>query len=246
MSKSTLIIYNSSTGFTEKYADMLKSELGAAAQTVPLKKFKPKMLKDFDRAVFMAHVYSNAIDGFKTVVKHAELFASKYACVVAVGMAADTAAHYHALEQANVPYKLKGIPLFFARGGFDAEKLTGKSKFMIKLMKMQLKGAASRSPEEMAMLNFLEAKSDKCDAKYLKPVLEYLETGVFTPPEKEEEYADNPYWVDLTEFMPKFSGVDFEPAQSSAAGRENSVEEGGADSAAEPREDAFSGGSMKE
>lgn len=200
---NTLIIYNSATGYTQRYAELLQGKIGDA-NTVPLKKFKTKMLNDCDRVVFMARVVNNTIDGFKTVVKNAEKFAQKYACVVAVGMSPPTAQLYHAVESANIPYKLKGIPLFNVQGGFDAEKLTGKNKLMIKFMRMQLLSAKSRTREDMAMLGFLDAKTDKCSEEQLDGVLKFIESGIFNPPPApEDDDVSGEFWMPLDEFMPK-------------------------------------------
>lgn len=193
----TLIIYNSVTGYTEKYATALKERLGEGADTVTLKKFKAKTLVPYDRAVFMSRVINNEVTGFKTVVKNAGLFAEKYACIVAVGMCEPGAAQYHNLEQANIPYLLKGIPFFVLRGGFDASRLTGKDRFMIKFLRSRLEKAPSRTREEMAALNFLSKTMDKTDFDSLAPIEEYLASGIFTPPEKTDESA--PYW--MSEFV---------------------------------------------
>ena len=199
----TAIVYKSVSGFTEKYAFLLKERLKDDEVTlIPLDKFKPKMLDDCDRTVFMSRVINGAIDDFKTVVKRAELFASKDAVIVAVGMTKPTDEHYHVIERANIPYKLKGIPLFVVRGGFDADKLKGKDKLMINMMKSRLMKAQSRTPEEMAMLNFLDAKTDKVESSQLDALVEYLDSGVFNPPQIETEFPQSEYWVDLDEFMP--------------------------------------------
>lgn len=216
----TLIIYNSLTGFTEKYALALGERLGENAEVVPLKKFKVKMLDGCDKAVFMSRVVNNAIAGFKTVVKYAKKFAEKYTAIVAVGMAEPNAAQYHALEEANIPYLLKGIPLFVLRGGFDAEKLKGKDKLMIKFTCSRLEKAPSRTREEMALLNFFAAKTDKSDLSTLAPIEEYLSSGIFTPPEKTDEQP--PFWMNYEEFMEEEE--ESEPEEVAPVGDKNQCE----------------------
>ena len=202
----TLILYNTVSGYTQRYAEMLKERLSEDAVTLmPLKQFKPKALDPFDRVVLMSRVTNDTISGFKTVVKHAELFAEKYACIVAVGMAKPTAAQYRVIENANIPYKLKGIPLFVVRGGFDAQKLKGGDKLIIKMTVSRLMKAQSRSPEEMAMLNFLNAKTDKVNSQNLQPVEQYLKSGIFQPPETADDDSAAEPWIDLEDYMPKSS-----------------------------------------
>lgn len=202
----TLILYNTVSGYTQRYAEMLKERLSEDDVTLmPLKQFKPKALDPFDRVVFMSRVTNDTISGFKTVVKHAELFAGKYACIVAVGMAKPTAAQYRVIENANIPYKLKGIPLFVVRGGFDAQKLKGGDKLIIKMTVSRLMKAQSRSPEEMAMLNFLNAKTDKVDSQNLQAVEQYLKSGIFQPPEPTDGDEAAEPWIDLEDYMPKSS-----------------------------------------
>ena len=202
----TLILYNTVSGYTQRYAEMLKERLSEDAVTLmPLKQFKPKALDPFDRVVFMSRVTNDTISGFKTEVKHAELFAEKYACIVAVGMAKPTAAQYRVIENANIPYKLKGIPLFVVRGGFDAQKLKGGDKLIIKMTVSRLMKAQSRSPEEMAMLNFLNAKTDKVNSQNLQPVEQYLKSGIFQPPETADDDSAAEPWIDLEDYMPKSS-----------------------------------------
>ena len=193
----TLIIYNSLTGFTEKYALNLKEKLGEGATTVPLKKFKAKMLDDCDKVIFMSRVVNNVITGFKTVIKYANKFAEKYTAIVAVGLAEPNAAQYYALEDANIPYLLKGIPLFVLRGGFAASRLKGKDKLMIKFICSRLEKAPSRTREEMALLKLCATGTDKTDIGALAPVEEYISSGLFFPPEKTDEKPS--FWTSCEE-----------------------------------------------
>lgn len=195
----TLIIYNTMSGYTLKYAQWLSEELGDCT-LVPYKKFKVKMLEECDRVVFAARVANNTIVGFKTLTKYAEKFAAKYVSVLAVALTEPSAAFYHALEEANVPYILKGIPLFCVRGGFDADKLDAVTKLGAKITISRLMKASNRSPYEIALLNFYSVKSDFSGKEQLAPMLKYLESGVFTPPPKDENEKVKSV---LADFLPK-------------------------------------------
>ena len=65
--------------------------------------------------------------------------------------------------------------------------------------------AQSRSPEEMAMLNFLNAKTDKVNSQNLQPVEQYLKSGIFQPPETADDDSAAEPWIDLEDYMPKSS-----------------------------------------
>ena len=69
----------------------------------------------------------------------------------------------------------------------------------------RLMKAQSRSPEEMAMLNFLNAKTDKVNSQNLQPVEQYLKSGIFQPPETADDDSAAEPWIDLEDYMPKSS-----------------------------------------
>ena len=73
---------------------------------------------------------------------------------------------------------------------------------MINMMKTRLVKSPSRTPEEMAMLNFLAAKTDKVDASQLDGLIGYLDSGVFNPPPADTEFPQSEYWADLEDYMP--------------------------------------------
>lgn len=113
------VIYESDTGFTERYAKMLSEKLNIPAYTIPQAK---KAVEKGAEVIFMGWVFANRISGLDKAKKQWNVIAA-----AAVGMNPKTEKNTEIVREAN---KLE-IPLFYLWGGLDNNKLKGINKMML-------------------------------------------------------------------------------------------------------------------
>ena len=112
------IVYNSNSGHTKEYAEMLGSIL--KIESISLKDYK----KDDEPIIFMGWVFGSMIMGLNKVMD------SKKICVCAVGMSKESKENTDNIIKVN-NYDGK---LFYLRGGVDYKKLKGIKKMMLKMV----------------------------------------------------------------------------------------------------------------
>lgn len=120
------IIYESNTGFTERYAKLLSSKLDIPAYTIAEGK---KAVDKGAEVIFMGWVFANKINGLDKAKKQWSVIAA-----AAVGMNPKTDENTEIVRKAN---KLE-IPLFYLWGGLDNTKLKGINKIMLGIVRDSL------------------------------------------------------------------------------------------------------------
>ncbi|MBQ9947413.1 MAG: flavodoxin domain-containing protein [Oscillospiraceae bacterium] len=113
------IVYESNTGFTERYAKILSKKIGVPAYTLSEAK---KSVQKGEEIIFMGWVFANKISGLDKAKKQWNIIAA-----AAVGMNPKTDKNTEIVREAN---KLE-IPLFYLWGGLDNNKLKGINKMML-------------------------------------------------------------------------------------------------------------------
>lgn len=116
------IIYQSKTGFTERYAKALSEKTGIPAYTLKAAK---KSVEKGAEIVYLGWVFANKITDFKKAQKRWNI-----AAVGAVGMNPQCEANTQLIGQANNPQ----CPLFYLRGGLDASRLKPMQKWTLDMV----------------------------------------------------------------------------------------------------------------
>ncbi len=120
------IVYESNTGFAERYAKTLAEKTGAEA--VPFARAKKSVAKGSE-VVFIGWVFANKISSFD---KAAKLW--NIAAVAAVGMNPPSDKNDEILKEANKPQ----CPFFYLPGGLDLGKLKGMHRMMLDMVRKSL------------------------------------------------------------------------------------------------------------
>ncbi|MBQ7250478.1 MAG: hypothetical protein IJS37_03950 [Bacilli bacterium] len=123
----TLIIYQSKTGNTEKYAKDIAKAVNA--DVIPFKKFKEKMIKDYDTIVFGGRVIGNRIQKIDEFLRHYEAMEGKNVILFSVGMSIVTKETRLNMISSNL-LDMYHVRYYQLRGSFDYAKLGGLEKFM--------------------------------------------------------------------------------------------------------------------
>lgn len=124
----TLILYHSKTGSTQKYAEDIASAV--KCDVLPFKKFKKKMIDEYDTIVFGSRVIGTRIQKLDDFLAMYDLMKEKNVIVFAVGMSLVTKETRLNLISGNL-LDLYHIRFYQLRGSFDFSKLSFLEKTLM-------------------------------------------------------------------------------------------------------------------
>ena len=155
------IVYTSQTGFTARYAALLAERTGLPCR--PLK--EAAALPRGTAVIYLGWLCAGGIKGLKGARRR-----FRTAAVCAVGMAAE-------VEEAKLrrDNRLEGVPLFYLRGGYAPEKLTGFYRAMMAPMARLVSRAPAETEADRAMRDAFRDGGDGVSPERLAPVLAWLD-----------------------------------------------------------------------
>ena len=160
----TLIIYHSKTGNTQKYAEDIAEALKCEA--IPLKKFKKKMIDEYDTIIFGSRVIGSRIQNLDKILIHYEDMKEKNIIIFAVGMSLVSKQSRSDLIMANL-LDMYHVRFYQLRGSFDYAKLPFFEKL---LMNNSLRAIANDPDASVDQKMLLDIKD--------RPITCYDEDGV--------------------------------------------------------------------
>lgn len=162
------IVYESYTGHTKEYAELLSKEL--ALPCYELKSAKGIVEKNAE-VIFLGWLMAGTIKGYK---KAKAYFDIKALC--AVGMSGTESQLKDIIKTNKIPTDLKVVLL---QGGFEIEKLRGIYKLMMNTMKKTVGKALAdkkdRTDEENEMLDLLINGGNRVSLENLRSVIDWYE-----------------------------------------------------------------------
>lgn len=161
-----LVIYNSKTGFTKRYAEWLAEEI--PCEVLPYDKRDTVKLDDYDAVVFGGWFHAGTIMGFKWFKEQLPKLAGKAVAVFATGATpADTPEAREAI--ANKP--AGDLPFFYFQGGLNYEDMGAGDKLLMAMFRKMVK--KMKGPEH-EMTNMLGQSYDISSKDALAPLVEWL------------------------------------------------------------------------
>jgi hypothetical protein len=161
------IVYESNSGYTRKYAELLANKAGLPAYE---KREAGKHLKKGDEIIYMGWMLAGAVKGYKSAGKR---YSVKALCGVGMGRLTPKV-----VQEITEKYHISDIKLFYLQGGFDMNKLHGIYKFMMKTMSKSvgesIEKKETKTEEELEMLDMMQNSRDCVKEENLKPILEWL------------------------------------------------------------------------
>ena len=140
----TLVIYESQTGCTKRYAEDIAKAV--QADVIPLKKFKAKMIKDYDVIVFGGWVRGTQIMGLNDFLADYDAMEGKDVIVFSSGMSIATPEMRKNLISSNI-LDLYHVRYYAFQGGFDFSKLNFKNKFLFNTAIRQIENDPNATPD---------------------------------------------------------------------------------------------------
>lgn len=161
------IVYESKTGFTKRYAEMLAKDTGL---DIYERKEANKLLQKNEDIIYLGWIGAGSISGY---TKASKRYSVKILC--GVGMASPSEKVVADLEKR---YNSKDMKIFYLQGGFDINKLTGFYKVMMNAMAKTVSKALgkkeNKTEEEEIMLEMFKNGGDYVKEENLAPILQLL------------------------------------------------------------------------
>lgn len=169
----TIVIYNSQTGFTKRYAEWIAEAAGA--DCLALAEAKKKNLAEYEAIVFGGWACAGGISKLAWFKSNMDKWTDKRLVVFCVGGSPiENPEIMPALKQNFKESELKRVNIFYCPGGFCYEKMSASSKLMMKMFVKALRAKKNKTEAEQEMVKMISTSYDISDKKYVEPILECL------------------------------------------------------------------------
>lgn len=170
----TIVIYNSQTGFTKRYAQWIAEKTGA--DCVELSEAKKRSMDAYEAIIFGGWACAGGISKLRWFKGNMDQWAGKKLIVFCVGGSPiNSPSVESALKNNFSEAEFKKVNVFYCPGGFCYEKMSASSRLMMKLFLKTLKVKKDKTEEEREMIKMISASYDISDPKYIEPILKCLE-----------------------------------------------------------------------
>ena len=163
----TMVIYQSKTGFTKKYATWIAQELSCEAKE--LKTVSNKEVEECDMVIFGGWIMAGTINGLDKIRN----LHSKKLVVFGVGAMPN---HEEYSEKIKIQNHLEETPFFYFQGGLAFEKMGFFSKMMLKMVSKSLNKKENKTAEEQEMVKLFAGSFDHADIDSIKPLTQIVDT----------------------------------------------------------------------
>lgn len=169
----TVVIYNSQTGFTKRYAEWIAED--ANADCMELAEAKKKNMADYDAIIFGGWACAGGISKLGWFKSNVDKWSGKKLIAFCVGGSPiENPEIEQALRQNFNDTEWEKVNVFYCPGGFNYEKMSTTSKVMMKMFIKALKAKKDKTEEDEMMINMISSSYDISDRKYIQPILECL------------------------------------------------------------------------
>ena len=171
--KKTIVIYNSQTGFTKRYAEWISEATGA--DCLELSDAKKKDLAAYEAIIFGGWACAGSISKLSWFKNNIDKWTDKKLIAFCVGASPiENPEIEPALKQNFTESELEKVSIFYCPGGFNYEKMSTPSKLAMKMFIKALKAKKDKTETEQEMVKMISSSYDISDKKYIEPILECL------------------------------------------------------------------------
>lgn len=168
----TIVIYNSKTGFTKRYAEWIAEAAGA--DCMPLPEAKKKDLTEYEAIVFGSWACAGSIKDVDWFTENMDRWKGKKLIVFCVGASPVTPDIEKSLAQNFNAPKLERADVFYCPGGLNYEKMSASSRLMMRMFVKMIKAKKNKSATEEEMARVMSSSYDIADKRYIEPILTCL------------------------------------------------------------------------
>ena len=167
----TLVLYQSYSGFTAKYATWIAEELNASL--LPISKAAKAAVAAYDTIIFGGSLHMTGISGAKFFKTFLPTLSGKRIIVFAVGASPPLEGIPQKILDRNFSAEEQCLfKFFYFRGGFNFQKLDFPNKVLMGLLKLKLQRKKNRTAEEQGMLDAYKVPIDATNKEAIRPLLE--------------------------------------------------------------------------
>lgn len=173
MKNNIIVLYNSWTGFTRRYADLIGKKLDCPV--CPLTD-APSDLSPYTVVVFGSRLHAGNLDGWKKARKLLAQRGVRQLVLFATGaMPNEAQAQIQKVWVQNLtPEEQKTIPHFYLQAGLCYEKMGGADRALMKFAAWAMTRKKSKTPEDEAFQAAIRGSYDIFDAKYINPLVDCI------------------------------------------------------------------------
>lgn len=168
----TIVVYQSSTGFTKKYAQWISEELSCDLADY---EDASKKIGDYDVIIYGGGIMAGKVSGFGKLKKN-PLLSGKKLVLFATGATNRNASEIiNNIRNNNLsPQEQESIPFYFFESGINYETMGFVSKTLLKSMCKSLQKKTNRTDEETGMMYALMKSNDHSDKALIQPLITYV------------------------------------------------------------------------
>ena len=160
---STIVVYQSETGFTKKYAEWIAEALDCEA--VPFKKVNETKLKDYDKVIYGGWLMGGAIVGVEKI----KAMNLKDVVVFATGA---SPAMEELVQAIRVQNHLEDVPFFYFESGINYEKMGFMKRSMLKMVRKNIMKKPDKTESDKFMEKALEKSYDNTKKEAIAELVE--------------------------------------------------------------------------
>lgn len=166
-----LIVYKTTSGFTETYAGWIAEELNA--NCIPLKDLRKT--EGYDLLIYGGCLHAVGINGYTAFKSHLSPKDYGRLIILAVGASPPKPEIEDEIRRANLAApEEKDLPLFYFQGGFDFNKLNFITKIIMTAFRWKLAARKDKTDEVKGMLSAYRKPLDATDRKNIEGMLTFI------------------------------------------------------------------------
>lgn len=169
----TIVIYNSQTGFTKRYAQWIAEK--ATAECIEYSKAKKINFDSYEAIIFGGWAVAGSISKLKWFKQNISKWKDKKLVVFCVGASPIENPEIEATLPKNfTEEELKQVRWFYCPGGLDYEKMPATSKVAMKMFVKMLNSKKNKTEDDLEQIRMVSSSYDISDVKYIEPIIQYL------------------------------------------------------------------------
>lgn len=160
-----IVIYQSGTGFTAKYAEWIAQELGCEAKE--FKKVKTSDLTEYDVVIYGGYIMANMVFGYDKI----KALNLRKVVVFGVGMSLASEEYTKKIAEQN---EIQRESLFYFEGGYNPKKVGFFKKIIMNMIKKSIEQKTEKTKEDLHMLETFQG-ADRTNLDYIKPLIQAIQ-----------------------------------------------------------------------
>jgi len=164
--KKVLVLYNSKTGFSQRYAEWIAEDL--QCELVSLTEFDKQSLSEYRLIVYGAGLYAGQINGISKIKQWMEAFPDKTWVVFATGATPTKESYEELIFKTNFRQgEVRPAHFYYLIAGINYEKMSLKDRLLMKFFSVM-------DARKRKMSRARQTSIDLTNRSYIEALLRYV------------------------------------------------------------------------